>query len=359
MVTTTRQVDRFFDDEVAKFTTELTELERATRRGKPQHDKLLERLATSIKRTSRACLDLEEQIEDADLVRELQSRFQNTIDPWFRQSWFMERARTKPRGCPGDYALLNAIYDRQPKSSGLGGYLDLYFLGTELGRAVPARMESARRFLNDQIANADQDLRIMNVACGPCREYFVGLDHPASHNVSIVCIDSDAEALEHVESRLSSANIGAALSFVNYNALRMRSAERNLKKFGAQDIIYSIGLLDYVPDRFLVPILHGLRESLSPGGNLFVAFKDMLRYDKTEYQWFVDWFFYQRTEAECRSLIAQAGFDDSALEVTRDATGVIMNFKATVSTAVKQYRFDSASPEVMPASSHISQLPAQ
>ena len=188
----------------------------------------------------------------------------------------------------------------------------------------------------------------MNVACGPCREYFVGLDYPANHNVNILCIDSDAEALDHVRSRLNVADIRAQVCCVNYNALRMRNAQKNLKHFGAQDIIYSIGLLDYVPDRFLVPIIRGLRDSLLPGGRLYVAFKDANRYDKSEYQWFVDWFFYQRTEAECRALMKQAGCDGDTLDVTRDATSVIMNFALTVPVTATTYRIDTVPAAAVP-----------
>jgi extracellular factor (EF) 3-hydroxypalmitic acid methyl ester biosynthesis protein len=359
MVTMKKRVGQFFDNEVARLTTDLMDLNRAAGNGKPQDDPLLARLTASIHRTCLACRQLEDQIDEADVVNELQSEFQNAIEPWFQQSWFMDRARTKPRGCPGDYALLNSIYDGQVKSSGLGGYLDLYFLRSDLGRAVPARMESLRSFLGHEIAQSDRDLRIMNVACGPCREYFVGLDYPASRNVSIICIDSDEEALDHVRSRLSVSDVRADVRCVNYNALRMRSAQKNIRNFGVQDIIYSIGLLDYVPDRFLVPIMRGLRESLVPGGTLFVAFKDMFRYDKAEYQWFVDWFFYQRTEEECRRLIVQAGFDDVSLEMTRDATGVIMNFKATVPSMAKTIRVDQVSPGIVPARGSISQMPTK
>ena len=59
---------------------------------------------------------------------------------------------------------------------------------------------------------------------------------------------------------------------------------------------------------------------------LLVAFKDTRRYDATPYQWLLDWHFFQRTDEDCRMLFELAGFNMAALEMTRDATGVIMNF---------------------------------
>ena len=49
-------------------------------------------------------------------------------------------------------------------------------------------------------------------------------------------------------------------------------------EFGMQDIIYSVGFFDYLPDDFLVKLLSSLYMLLNPGGKLFAAFKDADRY---------------------------------------------------------------------------------
>ena len=106
----------------------------------------------------------------------------------------------------------------------------------------------------------------------------------------------------------------------------MTSAVVNVERFGRSDLIYSVGLCDYIPDKYLIPMLEGWRGSLSPGGTVYVAFKDCKRYTTPEYQWLVDWFFLQRTEEECRHLFAAAGYDMDELEMSRDETGIIINF---------------------------------
>ena len=57
-----------------------------------------------------------------------------------------------------------------------------------------------------------------------------------------------------------------------------------------------------------------------------MAFKDMLLYDKTEYQWLMDWYFFQRREEDFLRLFADAGYDVGQIEISRDAIGVIINF---------------------------------
>ena len=52
----------------------------------------------------------------------------------------------------------------------------------------------------------------------------------------------------------------------------------------------------------------------------------MLLYDKTEYQWLMDWYFFQRTEDDFRRILVEAGYNLDQIETTRDAVGVIINF---------------------------------
>src|SRR5207237_1414323 len=102
-------------------------------------------------------------------------------------------------------------------------------------------------------------------------------------------------------------------------------------------------LCDYIPDKYLVPMLRAWRESISENGAIYVAFKDARLYDKAVYQWLVDWYFFQRTEEDCRRLFVEAGYDPLALDETRDATGVIMNFVGRAAAAVP-LRVDDAEP---------------
>jgi SAM-dependent methyltransferase len=323
-------VDEFFQRDVDRFLGELTKLTEAVGAGAPPRaDRHFQRLCAELAAIRGACQKLDQWIgADADLRRSVQRRYRQAIAPWFDHSWFMHRAKTKPRGYPGDFELLQAIYDRQPLSKGIGGYLDLYFLHTTLGQAVCARMTAAREFLIQEAAERRGMVRVLNVASGAFREYQEGLQRPPQGELHFTCIDNDAQALEFVQSRVVAAHPqdGIQVECARYNALRMSIARTTVRIFGRFDIIYSIGLLDYLPDRHVVGILRGLRETLNPGGVLYVSFKDATRYDKTDYQWLVDWYFEQRNEEDCRRLLAEAGFPANQLQVTRDGTGSVMNF---------------------------------
>src|SRR5690606_19762114 len=134
---------------------------------------------------------------------------------------------------------------------------------------------------------------IMNVACGAAREFTAGFEAVADREIDVTLIDNDTQALEFVQTKVAAsipANI--SINYVRYNALRMTKATANVERFGRPDIIYSVGLCDYIPDEYLVPMLRGWRETLSPGGVVYVAFKDKHLYEAAEYQWMVDWYFF-------------------------------------------------------------------
>jgi extracellular factor (EF) 3-hydroxypalmitic acid methyl ester biosynthesis protein len=342
----------FFSAHVPKFTQQLEAFDREIDpESLPHSDHIIEELTNCINSSLAVCADLERQLETEDplVLKDVQRRYREAIWPWFGKSWCMQRALTKPRGYPGDAMLLTVIYEGVAKSSGLGGYLDRYFLNTTLGRAVPARMWEARRFLMDELGHRRGRVHVMDVACGGCREYLGGFEPSAERETSFTCIDNDPETLEFAKAQTQAALTKSGISsrFVRYNALRMVAAESNVRRFGRSDVIYSVGLCDYIPDEYLIPLLAGWRESLNPGGVVYVAFKDTKLYDKTEYQWLCDWYFFQRTTEECRQLFVSAGYDMSGVTMTRDPIGVIINFicRDNVPAAV---RLDPAQEQPLP-----------
>jgi SAM-dependent methyltransferase len=308
----------------------------------PAKDETYRQLGSAIEETLRACAALElVLLPEPQTLKEVQSRFRDAIAQWFDQSWFMHRSKVKPRGYPGDYRMLTSLYDHVPVSRGLGGYIELWIYESELGRAVCTRLQSAYDFLNDELSERHGEVSILNVACGPFHEYTKGFHAPDDCKVTFHCIDADTEALDYVKAQLKPVSqTFPQVNLVHYNALRMTSVKANLEKFGWPDIIYSIGLCDYIPDDYMIGLLRGWRESLNDNGIVYVAFKDTRQYDKTVYQWLEDWYFFQRTEQDCRRLYEEAGYDMGRLEMTRDATGIIMNFKSRVK-ARKHLRIDA------------------
>jgi len=323
-------VEEFLQHDVARFKQRLAQLDAeidasATPR---KNDPLHARVLAAFEESQDSCRRFElENDYDPDLLQDVQKGFRRETAAWFERSWIAHRARTKPNGFAGDYEMLLKLYDEATPATGLGGYLDLCILDLPLARAVRTRLSCIREFLLAELGRRSGDVRILDIASGPCREYTSWPARATPGALQIVAMDNDPLALEYVDTRVATQlDARTELKAVRYNALRTKSAEATIKKFGKFDIIYSVGLCDYLSDDLLIAILGGLRDTLRDGGVLYIAFKDAVQYDKTPYQWHLDWFFYQRTLEDCLRLYENAGFDLGAIETTRDATGIIMNF---------------------------------
>jgi SAM-dependent methyltransferase len=271
-------IENFFSVHVRRLTDALQDLAgRIDPDAEPTSDEILAEVAGCFQEALAECNNLQAELagEDPQVLKDLQARFREAIWPWGGKSWVMDRSITKPRGYPGDYQLLTAIYNNVPKSKGLGGYIDRYLLNFTLARAVAGRMVALRQFLVAEFARRDGKVSVLDVACGACREFTEDFHIPNDTYVTLTCVDNDEEALDYVRTNVAPlVPENMAIDYVKYNALRMTSGPANIKRFGFSDLIYSVGLCDYIPDEYLIPLLKGWRESVRDGGIVYVAFKE-------------------------------------------------------------------------------------
>lgn len=313
---------------VARFIRRLEDIESQSSRPQANAEVLTAATTEAIAEMQRACEEFQNAAgSDRVLVRAEQVAFREKTAPLFSKSALMSHARTWPRGYPGDYTLLEQLYDNVPLSSGIGYYLDRYFLSTTLATAVRERKETLRDLLRKEL-RARKAPKVLDIACGSCREIFEIAPDVVQSGASVTCIDYDADTLVFAERRLAGAGIASGqATYRKYNALKMTSHERNVKEFGMQDVIYSVGLFDYLKDDVLVSLFKSLYALLLPGGKLIASFKDCRYYKTFDYHWLVDWSdFLQRTEDTCRSLIEAAGIPSPAVTATRERSGVIVLF---------------------------------
>ncbi|HAS54555.1 MAG: hypothetical protein A2X56_07870 [Nitrospirae bacterium GWC2_57_13] len=286
-------------------------------------------------RTGQAILEMKEAAEhyerqvggDRAAISKAQEYFQEKTERLFSQSHLMKHARTWPMGYPGDFTILEEVYDDAPHSKGIGYFLDAYFLATALAVAVRGRMKAVAGLLKS-IMQEKNSPKILNLACGSCRELMELSPAIIRSSARLLCLDYDQAALDFSREHLLKAAIPATCIDVRkYNALKMTSREKNLQEFGAQDVIYSLGLFDYLRDDVVIRLFQELYVLLAPGGQFVSSFKDSERYDTFDYHWLVKWnAFLQRTEADALSLFQRAGIPSHQVRVIRESSGVVLLF---------------------------------
>lgn len=171
-----------------------------------------------------------------------------------------DRCVRKPRGYAGDAALIDFYYDRRPPedTSPLGRLQ--FSVTNEFQSAQGVRMR--RDHAQGVIERAwSEGKRICSLACGHLRE----ADDLVGNDLSnVVAVDQDRLSLEEVRRKH-----GASLTIVQANVFSyLQRAARSGTQF---DLIYTLGLTDYLDERAM-QLLHRLAHScLAPGGRFMLA----------------------------------------------------------------------------------------
>ncbi|MBN2106842.1 MAG: PilZ domain-containing protein [Deltaproteobacteria bacterium] len=269
---------------------------------------------------------LESCLDNPSLNSDIKNRVRLLLGHFIYQSAVFKRGFEKPHGYPGDFKMLEGVYNNRELSSGIGQYIDRYGLDVPYAVAIRRRKDKMRDILYDFIeAGREQPLHIINLASGACRDiremFRRPLNHPSS--VTITCIDQDPIALEYSRQTLSEISTGNIhVELVQGNILRLEALD--LGPDGSVDMIYSIGIADYLQDRMLKKIFSDSYAKLKAGGKLVVAYKDKDSHRPIALNWYGDWYFIPRNEDELIRLInASMGSENISISIEREESGVI------------------------------------
>ncbi len=149
----------------------------------------------------------------------------------------------------------------------------------------------------------------MNVGCGSCREIREIFCSPPVLNdkeVTFTFIDKEKRALEFAKKSLNKyqKNGNIKFKFIRENVFNFHKyPEKYMNAFGRQDLIYCIGLADYIPDIILGEIIKFCFNLLNKNGRLIIAHKNVKVHKSIGSDWFCNWYFYPRNEKDVNKII--------------------------------------------------------
>ncbi len=323
------QCTLYLGQAIEQFLDGMRDIERRITNGEEEPDRIFVEVSEQVDAVLAVCARFEEEIRDEAVITRTRSYFRKRTHALLAKSYAINRCRTWPQGHQGDFLTLETAYRDAPLSDGLGYYLDKYILNLPLAHGVRGRIERLAELLREELS-VRKAAKVLDVACGSCRELQDILPEIQSSGAQFTCIDLDNDALNFAMDRLSHARLHPdQLVFTNYNALRLFDHEIAHAEFGFRDIIYSVGFFDYLPDDFLVKLLNALYGLLNQGGKLIMAFKDADSYPSQAYHWLLDWDgFRQRRTADFDRLLGEAGIPADAVTTARDRSGTIVFYTA-------------------------------
>ena len=257
---------------------------------------------------------------------EIGTMVQREILPFILQTDTVSRFYTKPLGYAGDYMVLEKIYnDVESGSTPLGKAIDRMHLDATTSIAVRNRRKLLANELFAAFQNRTSDpLSILCISSGPAREIFDLMNKTGkeSFNVHATLIDFDQHAIDFCRKWRDENGWQNQIDLVQETILNVMT-RRTTVHIPPQDIVYSIGLIDYFQEKHVVKLLDYIYSILKTNGKVILGnfYKGNIY---KEYMDFVlEWKLVHRNEADMIRMVQQSKFGQSS-RIFFEGTGLNM-----------------------------------
>lgn len=234
-----------------------------------------------------------------------------TLTPDFMPGAIWKRSYEKPFGYPGDFQIMRMVYDWQRTGDSIYEQL-LHRLGLEVAECIATRMVMMRNEIATTVLGKQKSgnnvARITSIGCGPAREvcdYLTLKDLPAGVQFTLIDQDHDALALAYEETypKIMRHRGKAGVNCLQAAFNQLFDTKELFGQLARQDLIYSVGLIDYLKPRRAKAWLNALFDFVAPGGKLIVS--NMYKTELSNLwpmEFICDWSVLYRSEAEMRAL---------------------------------------------------------
>jgi hypothetical protein len=240
---------------------------------------------------------------DSKILKKLQLFYRGSLNHLFSHSLIVSRALCKPFGYPGDYIMLQSFYDgKEISQDRLGCYLDRFVIDDELAKSVVKRIDKMGDRVIEFINNSKlKEINILNIASGSGFELKKITQMKFDKKVTYHCFDQEISSLVHIDSNFSGKNENIEIKLYKEDIKAFFKNWKNEKKF---DLIFNIGLADYLPDNILTSLENESIKNLNENGIFVISHKDYTLFKYHHASWLCDWNFIHRDLAEYKSVIS-------------------------------------------------------
>jgi extracellular factor (EF) 3-hydroxypalmitic acid methyl ester biosynthesis protein len=295
---------------------------------------LYERWEPEFRRVTEA-LDMQTAGFDDDQVELGLLYAQGIIMQEFSKCEMLWRAYNKPQGYAGDFRMMElAQTDVLEGDTLYQRFLHYISQHNSLGRTIKARAEVAYRAAAETLA-LDRPVRILSLAAGPAVELrrLIRETPEFKHPVDILLVDQDEDALRCCLQELNRVRGEReddppiefhCLHFSLRQILKPKTpGERQLVEqvLHGVDLVYSMGLFDYLLQPLAKHTVARLYSLLNPGGRLFIG--NLARVPDSTWimEFATAWHLIYRTEPDMVGLTDAIRGPRPEVAVHKDATG--------------------------------------
>lgn len=255
--------------------------------------------------------------------------FQRHLHPLLLLSPFVSRAYQKPLGCPGDYQMMNMIYgDHHQGESLFACLLNRYSCKVTAARAVASRVpylvEKIGRTI-DRVLKKKEGVLIASIGAGPAKEIQELMkSNPKGDQCHVSLVDMVPEALTYCREKMfnlkSATGSRMQIDFLNRSVRELVRSPHALDSLIGQDLIYTVGLFDYLPFQVARHVIQKLYGLLPGEGELIVGNFNVSNDSRYYMEYAAEWFLLYRTQEEMIDLTGGLPAD-AEVSIERDEEG--------------------------------------
>ncbi len=213
----------------------------------------------------------------------------------------------KPRGYPGDAALLDWIYFPEQRATAIEDDIARELYHHNARRTAPSAVRARATRLAKLIDEVPDQGSVLALACGHFREAEFCDSIMTGRIARVDVADQDVRSLEVVRQR-SLPNVRAFQA----NVIRFPAATAESPKY---DLVYAAGLFDYFSQRMAQRVARRLWTYVAPGGRLCIPNFNVGIPDAGYLECFMDWWLTYRDREQMQG-IADA-LPDQSVETIR------------------------------------------
>ncbi len=223
----------------------------------------------------------------------------------------------KPYGYPGDFTLINKIYQFDVNEKPVYRNWDMFFQNQPGANAVRNRKDFFIKYC-EGLLNKKNGAKVLILGSGPATDVYEFMTGHPENKITFDLIDFDQSAIDF--SRKKNFKYNGQISYNKINALRYNS-------FKLYDLIWSAGLFDYFKDKHFTFLIRKYVNCLEADGEMVISNFSTRNPTKRLMEVLSDWYLNLRTESDLYRIAANANVDSEMVSVDKEPLGINLFLK--------------------------------
>ena len=244
--------------------------------------------------------------------------FREKIKSILNERTLIGHGYVKPFGYPGDFTLIDKIYNFEVNADARYRNWDLFFQNQPGANAVRNRKDYFIRYCRSLLVRK-KNAKVLILGSGPASDVHEFLtNYSGVKGLTFDLIDFDQSAIDFSMEKNKSFN--GKISYNRINALRYNS-------FKLYDLIWSAGLFDYFKDKHFTFLIRKYINCLNIDGEMVISNFSTRNPTKRLMEVMSDWYLNLRTESDLFRIASDANIDNEMVSVDKEPLGVNLFLK--------------------------------